>query len=218
VPGWGCGPLASDAAGVRLGTRWPASYGHPRCRESATCVPGPGHCEGPDGKRDRSSVPDCGWSSRGFRGSRADRIREGKKRFCCVTTRRRNRRVDNGLGRGLGALAACVLCLGVLSLGGGILAMSGLPPCGLPTADLPPAFRILAVALVPTSRLVSLSASLAQADSRTRPAPSGRKAVLSLNVRGAHGRCHLPRGKLGEDASTFSPSAIETRTKRLPAS
>ena len=48
-----------------------------------------------------SSVPGCGASSRGARGSLADRRREGKKSFCCVTTRRRNLWVLNSLGRGL---------------------------------------------------------------------------------------------------------------------
>ena len=68
-------------AGVRPGTRWPASSGHPRCRERATCVHDPGHCEPPDGRRGSSSVPGCGARSRAVRGSPADRRREGKKSF-----------------------------------------------------------------------------------------------------------------------------------------
>ena len=208
--GWECGLAANHGAGVRFGTLWLASYGHPRCRENATCVPGPGHCEVPDGRRDRNSVPGCGWSPRGIRGSLADRIREGKKRFCCVTTRRCNRWVHNGLGRGFGALAARALCLGMPGFGGGILAMSGLPPRGLPAADLPSAFRILAVALVPRLRLILAPAPFAQADARARPAPSGRRAALSLNVGGAHGRC-ISQGKSSGRMRQRSPRASSKR-------
>ena len=56
----GCGVAARTGAAARLGTRWPASSGHPRCRESATYVHDPGHCEPPDGRRGNSSVPGCG--------------------------------------------------------------------------------------------------------------------------------------------------------------
>ena len=163
------------------------------------------------GRWDRSSVPGCGGSSQAARGSRAARIREAKKRFSCVTTRRRNFWSLNSLGCGLGALAARALCLGVAGFDFGILAMPGLPPGRLPAADLPPAFRVLAVALVPTPRLVPASAPFAEADPGTWSARSGRRASLWLNVRDAHGRCDLPREELGENASTFSPSATKTR-------
>ena len=214
--GVGCGRVASPrrrGAGVRLGTRRPASCGHPRCRERATCVPDPGHCEPPDGRRGSSSVPGCGPSSRGVRGSPADRIREAKKSFCCVTTRRRNLWFLNSLGRGLGPLAAHVLGLGVPGFGVGVLAMSGLPPCRLPAADLPPAFRILAVALVPTPRLVLASAPFAQADPRTRSAPSGRTAAFPRNVAGAHGRCSSPKGKARGECVSHSPRALSRRER-----
>ncbi len=99
-------------------------------------------------------MPDYGASSRGVRGSPADRITEGKKSFCCVTTRRRNLWIFNGLRRGLDSLAARFLCLGVPGFGKDVLAMSGLPPRRQPPADLPAAFRILAIALVPAPGLV----------------------------------------------------------------
>lgn len=93
-----------------------------------------------------------------------------------------------------------------------------LPPRRLPAADLPLAFRLLAVALVPTPRLVFAPAPFAQADPRARSARSGLRAVVSLNVVGAHGSLNLPREKLGENAPAFSPGAIKTRTRRLLAS
>ena len=86
--------------------------------------------------------------------SPADRTREGEKSFCCVTTRRRNLWLLNGLGRSLDPLTALALCLGVPGFGVSLLAMFGLPPHCLPAADLPPAFRILAVVLVPAPGLV----------------------------------------------------------------
>ncbi len=121
----------------------------------------------------------------------------GEKRLCCVTTRRRNRWVVNGLSRQLGTLAARFLGLGMLSFSGRILTMSGLPPGGLPATDLPQAFRILAVTLVPSARQINAPAPLAQADARAWSAPSGQTAVRSLNVVSAHGRCFLPRESSG---------------------
>ena len=118
-------------------------------------------------------MPGFGPSSRGTRDSRADRRGEGKKRLCCVTTRRRNLWFWNRLRWGLGPLAARALRLGVPGFDVGVLAMFGLPPCRLPTEDLPPAFRNLAVALVPRPRLILASAPFAQAGPRTGPARSG---------------------------------------------
>jgi hypothetical protein len=218
VPGRRNYPAVATDDDALSGTRRPASYGHPRCRERATCVPDPERCEPPDGKRGNSSVQDCGARSRAAHGSPADRTREGKKTFCCVTTRRRNFWLLTSLGRSLGPLAALALCLGMPGFGVSLLAMFGLPPRRLPSADLPPAFRLLTVALVPAPWLVLALAPLAQADPRARSAPSGRRAVFSLNVEGAHGRFDLPREKLGEDVSPSSSGAIETRTRLLPAS
>ena len=132
---------ARIGCGVRPGIQWPASSGHPKCRERATYVRGPGHCEPPDGRRRSKSEPGCGVRSRGVRSSPADRIREGEKNFCCVTTRGRNFRVLNGLGRGLGSLTALLLGLGMLGFDavhpddvqpGGEPPASGGLPAGIP--------------------------------------------------------------------------------------
>jgi hypothetical protein len=134
-------------------------------------------------------VPGYGERSRGVRGSPADRIREGKKTFCCVTTRWRKFWFLTSLGRGLGLLAARALGLGVPGFGLGGLAMFGLPSRRLPASDLPLAVRLLAGALVPTPRLVLAPTAFAQADPRAGSAPSGRTAVLSRTLTSAHGRC-----------------------------
>jgi len=180
---------AGTGAVARLDTHGPASSGHPRCRERATCVHGLGRCEPPADRRDRNIVPGCGASSWGIHGSLADRIREGKKRFCCVTTRGRNFWVLNGLGRGLHPLAARAFSLCVPGSDLVRPSMYRLPPCRLPAVDLPQALRLLAVELVPARRLVLTSASFAQAVPRAQSAPSGSRAALSVNVVGAHGRC-----------------------------
>jgi hypothetical protein len=219
---------AGIGADVRPGIRWPVSCGHPRCRESATYVPGLGRCERPDGRWRSNSEPDCAVSSRGVGSSLADRIRGAKKIFCCVTTRGRNVRVLNNLGCGLGAVTALLLGLGVLGFDAGILATFGLAAGRLPAADLPQAFRVLAVALVPALRLVFAPASFAQADPRARSAPSGRTAVLCFNVRGAHGsgnsqgkssgrmRSHSLRAlsKLEPDACLPVYRLLENKTER----
>jgi hypothetical protein len=131
----------------------------------------------------------------------------GEKRLCCVTTRWRNPRIVNGLRRQLGALAAHFLCLGMSGFSGRILTMSGLPPRGMPAPDLPLAFRLLAVTLVPRARLINASAPLAQADAWARSTPSGQRAVRSFNVVGAHGRCFLPRESSGR-MRQHSPRAL----------
>jgi hypothetical protein len=163
-------------------------------------------------------VPGCEASSRGARDSLADRTKEGKKSFCCVTTRRRNLWVFNGLGRSFDSLTALALGPCVLAFGLGVLAMFGLPPRRLPLADLAETFRLLAVALIPAPRLVGASAAFAHAAPWTRSAPSGRALGLSLNVEGAHGRIELPREKLGEDVSAFSPGAFKSPTRQSPTS
>jgi hypothetical protein len=85
-----------------------------------------------------------------------------------VTTRGRNFRVLNGLGRGFGAVTALLFRLGMLGFDASVLAPFGLPAGRLPAADLTQAFRVLAIALVPPPRLVLASASFAQADPRGR--------------------------------------------------
>jgi hypothetical protein len=178
---------AGIGCGVQPGIRWPASSGHPRCRERATYVPGPGRCERPGGRWRSSSEPGCGARSRGVRSSLADRRGGEKKIFCCVTTRGRNFRVHNGLGRNFGSLAALLLGLGMLGFDADVPATFSLAASRLPAADLTPAFRVLAIALVPAPRQVLASASFAQADPRARSPRSGQMAVALRTVKGAHG-------------------------------
>lgn len=122
----------------------------------------------------------------------------GAKGLRCVTTRRRNCRFINGLSCAFGALAARFLGLGVLGFAGRTLTPFGLSPCRLPAADEPLAFRIPAVPLVPTARLITAPAPLAQADAAAWPAPTGQTAVCSLNVGGAHGRAFSQGKARGE--------------------
>ena len=200
--------------GVRPGIRWPACSGRPRCRARATYVHGPGRCQRPDGRRRSSSEPGCAMRSPGVGSSLADRRRGGKKIFCCVTTRGRNVRVLNGFGRGFGALAALFLGLGMLGFGAGVLAAFRLAASRLPAADFPQAFWVLAVALVPASRLVLASATFAHADARARSACSGQTAVSFRNVRGAHGSGYSRGKSSGRMLIAFSSSAIPTQTRR----
>jgi hypothetical protein len=214
----GCGFGEARGAAARSHTLWPASSGHPKCREKATCVHGPGHCERLADRRDSSGVPSCEATSRGVHGSPAVCILEEKKTFCCVTTRRRNLWTLSDLGCGLGLLTAHSLCLGVLDLGGGFLAVFRLPLRRLPAVDLSQAFRILAVSLVPAPRLVFASTSFAQAYPPAWSAPAGQTAALCFNVRDAHGSCNSQGKSSGRMLIAFSSGAIKTRVRRLPAS
>jgi hypothetical protein len=197
---------AAIAAGERLGTRRPVSCGHRPCRARATYVPGRARYEPPGGTRCSSNVPRCGASSRGLGGSPADCRGEGKKSFCYVTTRRRNLRLLNGLG----SLTAFSFGLGVAAFGCGIPATFGLAPCRQPAPDLPLAFRLLAVALVPTPWQVLAPAPFAETNPWARPAHSGRRAVFSRNLTSAHGRCFLPRESSGRMCN-HSPRALSKR-------
>ena len=210
VSGGRCGLDDQGGAGVRLGAQWPASSAHPRYRERATCVPGPGHCERPADRRGRRSGRGCGASTRGAHSSPADRRTVGKKISCRVTTRRRNFRSPNSLRRGLGALTARSFGLDMPGSGLGVLAMTGLPPRCLPPADLPLALRVLAVALVPAPRLVLVPASLAETDPRARSAPSGRSAGLWRTLTGAHGR-YCSQGTSSGRMSHHPPRALSKR-------
>ena len=158
-------------------------------------------------------MPGCEVRSQAVRNSPADRKREGQKRFCCVTTRRRKFRFLNILGHGLGLLTARFLCLGMLGFGGVGLAALGLSPRCLPAVDLSHAFGVLTVALVPTSRVVLATALFVDAGSLARAARSGFETAFFFNVVVAHGRFDLPRERPGENVTAFSPGAIQTRTK-----
>jgi hypothetical protein len=199
--------IGSDA---RHGIQSTASSGHPKSRESATYVPYPGRCEPPHGRRRSSSGPGCGVSSRVIRDTPADRIRGGKKSFCCVTTRGRNFGVLEGLGRDFGTPTPLLLGLGMLGLDAVILTTFSLAAGRLPAAHLPQAFRVLAIALVPASWLVLASTSFAQADPPAWSAPSGQTAVVCINVGGAHGSCNS-QGKSSGRMCNHPPRALSKR-------
>jgi hypothetical protein len=165
VEDWGYGHAVARAADERLGTRRTASYAHPRCREKATCVHDLGHYEWPGDTRRSSSAPGYAPRLRAVRDILADCITEEKKNFSCVTTRRRNLGPLSRLRREPHPLAICTLSLGMLGFCRSVPAMLGLPPGRLPATNLPQAFVILTVALVPTSRSVLAATAFAQTGS-----------------------------------------------------
>lgn len=175
-------------------TRSPVSNGLLKSHATATCVRGRGHCERLGDRHGSSSGPDCGSTRLVGHSTLAGHTKNLKKNFCCVTTRRRNPWAVCCLRRGLGLAAAHALSLCVPRFDRWGLATLGLPPCRLPTADFPQAFWILAVALVPTPRLILLPAALAQADPRARPSLSGTAAGFWLIVERAHGSLLLSQG------------------------
>jgi hypothetical protein len=193
----GCGHGEELGAGARIHTRYHACSGHPKCRERATCVHDLGHCEQLAGRHGSSSVPGCGANSPGVRGSPAGYITEVKKTFCCVTMPRRKIWSLIGLGHGLDPLAARAFCLSMLGSGVGVLATLSLPLRRLPAPDLPQALGVLAIALVPTPRVILASALFIQAGPLARVARSGFGTVLFFNVVVAHGRFDLPRESSG---------------------
>jgi hypothetical protein len=178
---------AGTVARGRPDTRRRVCSGHLTCRATATCVRDPEHCQWPDGRRRSSNAPGCGSSSAALHGTPAGRARESKKNFCCVTTRRRNSGCLRCLSQRFGTLAARTLSLGVL--GSGRLAQTppGLPPRRVPAADLPLAFWVPAVTLVPTPRLVLASAAFAQTDPCPRSSRTGTAAAFWLKMAAAHG-------------------------------
>jgi hypothetical protein len=192
--------------------------GHGTFHATATCVHDPRPGEPLEGRQCSSSVPGCGSTKAAVRGTPAGRTPVVEKNFCCVTTRRRNFRSLRRLGHGLGALAAQALRLGMLGFGLGIQPALGLPPCCLPAANLPLAFRILAVTLVPTPRLVLPSAAFAQANPHPRAASTGTSTALWFIVAGAHGSHHLPRDSPGRRATVLPGRLSESlhRGRRVP--
>jgi hypothetical protein len=124
-----------------------------------------------------------------------------------VTTRRYKFRFLNILGHGLGLLTARFLCLGMLGFGGGGLATFSLSPRRQPAVDLSQAFRVLTVALVPTSRVVLATALFVDAGSLARAARSGFGTAFFFNVVVAHGRFDLPRESSGR-MLPHSPRAL----------
>ena len=127
-----------------------------------------------------------------------------------MTTRWRKFRFLNVLGYGLSALTARFLCLGMLGLDLGVLPAFGLPPRRLPAVDLPLAFLVLTVALVPTPRVVLATALFIDASSLARAACSGFGTEFFFNVVVAHGRFGLPRESSGR-MRQHSPRAPSKR-------
>jgi hypothetical protein len=111
--------------------------------------------------------------------------------------RRRKFGLLNILGHGLGLLTARFLCLGMLGFGGVGLATFRLSPRRQPAVDLAQAFRVLTVALVPTSRVILATALFVDAGSLAWAARSGFGTVFFFNVVVAHGRFGLPRESSG---------------------
>lgn len=176
------------------GIRGRVCGGHSTCHATATCVHDPEPGERPDYRRRSSNAPGCGSTFAALHGTPAGHTTESKKNFCCVTTRRRNFRVFRWLRRRGRPLTAQAFRLRVLRLRGGVQAAAGLTLCRLPAPDLTLALRILAVTLVPATRLVLLSAAFAQADPLTRTARSGTARVVGGIVVRAHGRTLTPKG------------------------
>ena len=203
---------AETVARGRLDTRRCVYAGQARSHASATCVHDPGPGVRPDGRRRRSSAPGCGSSAAAVPGTPAGRIKESKKNFCCVTTRRRNFGVLRCLGCRLGSLPARTLRLRVLRFGRRIQPAPGLPLCCLPATDLPLTFRILAVTLVPAPRLVLLSAPLAQAPPRPRVASSGMTTTLCFILTGAHGS-DASQGIARGERATVLPGRFPNRQR-----
>ena len=183
--------------------------GHGKFRATATYVHDPRPGEPPDGRQRSSSVPGCESTQAAVRGTPAGHTRVVEKNFRCVTTRRRNVRILRCLGHGFGALAAHALRLGMLCFGLGIQAAFGLPPRCLPAANLPLAFRILAVTLVPAPRLVLPSAASAQAHPRPRAASTGISTALWFIVAGAHGSQYLTRDSPGRTCNRSSRALVQ---------
>jgi hypothetical protein len=188
-------------------TRRRVCGGHLRSRANATCVHDPRHCARPDGRRRSNSVLGCGSTGVAVPGTQVGHTKKSKKKFCCVTTRRRNLGGFRCLRRGFGALAAQTLGLRVLCFGCGIQAASGLPPRRLPAADLPLTFEVLAVTLVPTPRLVLLPTALAQAHPCSRSSRASAVPARWITMTATHGSFGLPRGSPGRTRSR-SPRAL----------
>jgi hypothetical protein len=96
------------------------------------------------------------------------------------------------LRRRYGTLTARTLSLGVLDFDRFILTASGLPLGRLPAPEQTQAFRVLAITLVPTPRLVLLSTPLAQTNSWPRSAATSVSLIMTL----AHGSI-FPRDSPG---------------------
>ena len=206
---------ARIGSGVRPGIRWPVSCVHPKSREIATCVPGPGRCESPDGRWGHSNEPGYGPTSRVIRNSRADRIREGEKKVvlrdhavaCPLDSDQPGGRTWRA-GGAYARLGRAGLCLG---RPGADWPGAGRPASGGPRAG--------------TRDPGSNAGSSTAAGTCTRTLCAGRFAGAvgalwpkngAFPYTGARPKeAQSPEGKPGENALTFSSGAIKMRTRRL---
>jgi hypothetical protein len=207
--------VATTGVGAWLGTDGPASSGHPRCRERATCALDPGRCEPPDGSWDHSNEPGCGPTSRVIRNSRADRIREGEKKVvlrdhavACPLDSEQPGRQTWRAGGACARLGRAGLYLG---RSGDDWPAAGRPASGGPRAG--------------TRDPGSNAGSSTAAGTCTHTLCAGRFAGAVGALWPENGafpytdarpkEVRSPEGKPGENALTFSSGAIKTRTRRL---
>ena len=189
------------------------------CHAEPTCVrdPAPG---GPLGRSPgHSSVPGCGPTSGRLHSTPAACIRDGQKKFCCVTTRRPNLGLIWGLRRNSGTLTARILTAhtlrrGVLGLDGIVLTPSRLPLRRLPTAELPQAFPVLTVTLVPTPWLIPAPTALAQA--HPSPRSSRTRRTLWCKMATFHGSANSQGTARGEYFSPRAPITTDQRSACSP--
>ena len=203
--------LAAGAdASEQFGTRGLVSYGRSRCRESTTCAHDLGHWQPPDDRQGNSSAPGYVPRLRVVRNSRAGRKGEGGKKF-----QLRDHAPAQPLGsEQLGTQTG--LAGGVLSVPGhrGLwLRHSGDAwPAAAPPASGEP------VADIPASDNSADSSTAARTCAYT---PCGGRSSTAVGVLWPNSRAFpysgerprevpSPKGKLGEDALTSSPSATKT--------
>jgi len=140
-----------------------------------------------------------------------------QQNVCCVTTRRRNFDWTGSWRRRSGTLPARTLRLGVPGFDRFVQASLGLPPGRLPAADLAQAFGVLAVALVPSPRLVLPCAAFAQAQPRAWSSRSCTARALRFNVEGAHGSYFSQGTARGERITVLPGRLFKSKTdRRLP--
>ena len=140
-------------------------------------------------------------------------VAQGSRRnnFCCVTTRRRNLKRLRRLWQRGGALTARTFGRGVLGFGRIVLPSFGLPPRRLPASHQTQAFRVLAVMLVPTPRLVLASTAFAQADAR----PRSSATTVWLIMTTAHGSVFSQGTARGERANVLLGRLSKSRSQSI---
>lgn len=175
-----------------LHTRRRASSGRLTCRGTSTYARGRGRSEPPSGRPDCNSRFGDGLTVGADRSIPAGHKSGGKKTLESVTTRSRNIRIRGSLRSGLRPSAALPLVSGMARFDFRRASALGLTALGLPAADQTQALRVLAVALIPAPRLVSLAAALAETHPPARFSPAGLGTCFSSRLIGAHGSCRLP--------------------------